>query len=56
MATQLKSAQTKSFTDLAQDEVRTRVQGIIADIRTRGDAAVRDYSEKFDHWTAAVFR
>ena len=56
MSTQLKSAQTKSFTDLAQDEVRERVHGIIADIRTRGDAAVRDYSAKFDTWTPDGFR
>lgn len=37
-------------------EVRTRVEEIIADVRERGDAAVRDYSEKFDCWTPPSFR
>lgn len=56
MATQLKSAQSKSFADTAQTDIRERVQGIIADIRTRGEAAVREYAETFDHWTPASFR
>ena len=29
---------------------------VIADIRERGDAAVRKYSEKFDRWTPDSFR
>jgi sulfopropanediol 3-dehydrogenase len=52
----LKSARTKSFVDTAQDEVQTAVRTVIADIRDRGEAAVRDYSEKFDRWTPASFR
>jgi len=56
VATQLKSAQSKSFADTAQTDVRERVQGIIADIRTRGEAAVREYAGTFDHWTPASFR
>lgn len=56
MPTHLKTARTKSFTDLAQDEVRERVQGIIADIRRRGDKAVREYADTFDHWTPESFR
>jgi sulfopropanediol 3-dehydrogenase len=56
VATQLKSAQSKSFADTAQTDVRERVQGIIADIRARGEAAVREYAETFDHWTPASFR
>lgn len=32
------------------------VTGIIEDIRERGDAAVRDYSERFDHWSPEHFR
>lgn len=56
MATQLKSAQSKSFADTAQTDVRERVQSIIADIRARGEAAVREYAETFDHWTPASFR
>ncbi|MCW2805512.1 MAG: sulfopropanediol 3-dehydrogenase [Propionibacteriaceae bacterium] len=56
MPTHLKTARTKSFTDLAQDEVRERVQGIISDIRRLGDEAVRSYAETFDHWTPESFR
>jgi sulfopropanediol 3-dehydrogenase len=54
--THLKSARTKSFADTSQDEVRERVQGIIADIRRRGDEAVREYADTFDHWTPESFR
>ena len=32
------------------------VRGVIDDIRARGDAAVRTYSEKFDKWSPASFR
>ena len=42
----------------AQDDavVRATVEGIIRDVETRGDAAVRDYSRKFDDWDPADFR
>ena len=43
MINRLKSATTKSFADTAQEEVSQRVHGIIGDIRTRGEAAVREY-------------
>ncbi|MCK0175852.1 histidinol dehydrogenase [Mycolicibacterium sp. F2034L] len=33
-------------------EVRSTVESVIDDIRTRGDAAVREYSEKFDKYSA----
>nr|WP_294691692.1 histidinol dehydrogenase [uncultured Friedmanniella sp.] len=56
MPTHLKTARTKSFADSAQDEVRTRVEAILGDIRSRGDAAVREYSEAFDRWTPEAFR
>lgn len=36
--------------------VRETVEGIIADIRTNGDLAVRNYSEQFDRWSPASFR
>src|SRR5690606_24488534 len=32
------------------------VSTVIADIRSRGDAAVREYSERFDRWSPAEFR
>lgn len=37
-------------------EVKATVEGVIADIRGRGDAAVREYSEKFDDWSPESFR
>jgi sulfopropanediol 3-dehydrogenase len=42
----------------AQDDakVRATVEGIIAEVEARGDAAVREYSRKFDDWDPADFR
>lgn len=40
--------------DVAQ--VRQTVEAILADIERRGDAAVREYSRKFDNWEPASFR
>ena len=37
-------------------KVRATVEGIIADVQARGDAAVRDCSRKFDDWDPADFR
>ncbi|TCD15105.1 histidinol dehydrogenase [Oricola cellulosilytica] len=37
-------------------KVRTVVEGTLKDIDARGDAAVRDLSEKFDKYTPASFR
>jgi sulfopropanediol 3-dehydrogenase len=37
-------------------EVRAAVESILADIEARGDAAVRDYSERFDHYARESFR
>jgi sulfopropanediol 3-dehydrogenase len=36
--------------------VRAVVDEIIADVRARGDAAVRDASERLDHWAPESFR
>jgi hypothetical protein len=41
MPTRLKTAHTRSVADAAREEVSQRVRGIIADIRVRGEAAVR---------------
>lgn len=56
MARHLKSATSKTFTDQAQHDVAERVHGIIDDIRSRGDEAVREYSATFDSWTPDSFR
>lgn len=37
-------------------EVRKIVEDVIADIRVRGDEAVREYSEKFDSWSPESFK
>ena len=37
-------------------QVSASVEQIIADIRDRGDGAVREYSEKFDQWSPPSFR
>ena len=44
----IKSGQSKSFTDTDNGEVRERVREVIADIRDRGDEAVRHYARTFD--------
>ncbi len=36
--------------------VQEMVTSVIDDIRTRGDAAVREYSQKFDNWSPDSFR
>jgi sulfopropanediol 3-dehydrogenase len=37
-------------------KVRATVEGILADIEQRGDAAVRELSERFDKWSPENFR
>ena len=48
----------KPETERAEDDAKTRasVERILADIEVRGDAAVRELSEKFDSYTPASFR
>lgn len=46
-------ADTKMKSDA---QVRATVESILADIEARGDAAVREYSEKFDKWAPDTFR
>ena len=43
---------------IAEDDARVRatVEGILADVAARGDAAVRDLSEKFDGWSRSDYR
>jgi len=50
MATYLKRRIAQEVTDEMERKVRETVQAILADVRKRGDAAVREYSEKFDKW------
>jgi sulfopropanediol 3-dehydrogenase len=50
MATHLKRRIARELTDEIDRKVRQTVEDILADVKKRGDAAVREYSEKFDKW------
>ena len=54
MSEYLKKAPPKAAADVVQ--VRDIVAGIIADVRTRGLDAVREYSRKFDRWDPPSFK
>ncbi|TKA03086.1 histidinol dehydrogenase [Actinacidiphila oryziradicis] len=56
MRTTLKNAVPKEQVTAGLSVVRETVTGVIADIRERGDAAVREYSERFDKWSPGAFR
>ena len=40
----------------AEQKVKETVEGILDDIRARGDIAVRELSERFDNWSPGSFR
>jgi sulfopropanediol 3-dehydrogenase len=50
MATHLKHRIAREVTDEIDQKVRQTVETILADVKKRGDAAVRAYSEQFDKW------
>ena len=50
MATYLKRRISQSLTDELDRKVRETVEAILADVKKRGDAAVREHSQKFDRW------
>ena len=52
----LKTGRSVEQTTEADRAVRQTVEGILADVAARGDAAVREISEKFDKWSPASFR
>jgi sulfopropanediol 3-dehydrogenase len=56
MARWLKEGVSQTEKDKAEAQVRQTVEGILVDIKARGDAALRDYSEKFDGWAPEKFR
>ena len=56
MAIHLKTGITESAAADADLAVRETVERIIADVRARGDDAVREWSAKFDGWSPASFR
>ena len=52
----LKTGQLPEEKAEKQIEVRRIVEGILGDIAARGEAAVREFSQKFDRWNPASFR
>src|SRR5215469_4260514 len=56
MPRHIKTAALAGTQDEADAKTRATVESIIADIRTRGDAAVRELSERFDKWSPPSFR
>ena len=56
MTTYLKSAPTTDEDRSRLASVRETVTQVITDVREHGDAAVREYSERFDSWTPTSFR
>src|SRR5947207_11318327 len=55
MPSHIKTAALAGSQDEADAKVRATVEAIIADVRARGDAAVRELSERFDKWSPASF-
>lgn len=53
--TTLKAALAQSNSNGSSPEVRHVVGTVISEVRSRGDAAVREYSEKFDNWSPESF-
>jgi sulfopropanediol 3-dehydrogenase len=56
MARTIKAATTTSTAPSGNDAVSQTVREFIADVRQRGDAAVRDLSARFDKWEPESFR
>ncbi len=56
MPRHIKTAALADSQDEADARTRATVEAIIADVRARGDVAVRELSERFDKWSPASFR
>jgi len=56
MIQELKTGKTEQEREEADQKVRQTVEQIIGDVKARGDAAVRELSEKFDKWGPESFR
>ena len=56
MVTYLKTGIDADEVADADGKVRATVEGILSDIETRGDSAVRELSKKFDNWDPQTFR
>lgn len=56
MAQYLKTGITETESAAAEASVRSVVENILTDIKTRGDIAVREFSERFDNWSPESFQ
>src|SRR5690242_11001193 len=56
MPQHIKRAARAGQQEEADAKTRSIVEGIIADVKARGDAAVRELSERFDKWSPLSFR
>jgi sulfopropanediol 3-dehydrogenase len=56
MATYLKNGISVEIAEKQDAQVRAVVEDVLGQIEERGDAAVREYSEKFDKWSPDTFR
>src|SRR5258708_6291205 len=56
MPRHIKTAALAGQQDEADAKTRATVEAIIADVKARGDAAVRELSERFDKWSPPSFR
>jgi sulfopropanediol 3-dehydrogenase len=56
MARHIKKAARAGQQEEADAKIRSTVESIIADVAQRGDAAVRELSERFDKWSPPSFR
>lgn len=56
MIQELKTGKTEQEREEADLKVRQTVEASIADVKARGDEAIRALSEKFDKWAPASFR
>ena len=56
MARYLKTGITEAESEAVEAKVRDVVENILADIKARGDIAVRELSERFDNWSPESFQ
>ena len=56
MIRHLKKGKSQEELVLSNQKIKETVENILADIDDRGDAAIREYSEKFDKWTPKSFK
>ena len=56
MVTQIKKGITYAESKEADAKVRALVEEMLENVATKGDDAVREYSQKLDNWSPESFR